>query len=60
LVVWDESKRRAIDLRGHCLLFDDSCWHGVAMTQGMRITLRIFGKLDFERLRPHLGECHCA
>jgi hypothetical protein len=60
VLVWDESKRRAIDLRGHCLLFDDSRWHGVAMTQGMRITLRIFGELDFERLRPHLGECHCA
>jgi len=30
-------------------MFDDSKWHGVPMTRGTRITMRIFGELDLER-----------
>jgi hypothetical protein len=60
VLVWNERERRAIDLRGHCLILDDSRWHGVPMTNGMRITLRIFGELDVERLDPHLGQSHYA
>jgi hypothetical protein len=37
-------------------MFDDSRWHGVSMTRGLRITLRIFGELDYERLSEHLVE----
>jgi hypothetical protein len=59
MLIWNERERRAVELRGHCLVFDDSRWHGVPMTTGMRITLRIFGDIDFERLGPHVKEsCH--
>jgi hypothetical protein len=43
-------------MHGHCLLFDDSRWHGVPMTRGTRITLRVFGELEFERLEERLAE----
>jgi len=58
MLVWNEHKRRVLELRGHCLLFDDSRWHGVPMTRGMRIAMRIFGEIDFERLRPHWQASH--
>jgi hypothetical protein len=35
-------------------VFDDSFWHGVPMTRGPRITIRIFGELDFDRLAERL------
>jgi len=49
--IWDAGAHRVRDVPGHCLIFDDSCWHGVPMTRGARITLRIFGELDFAALR---------
>ena len=53
MLIWDDVARAVRDVKGNCLLFDDSKWHGVPMTRGARITLRIFGNLDFDRL---LGE----
>jgi hypothetical protein len=50
MLIWDERRREVREMDGHCLLFDDSKWHGVPMTEGTRITLRIFGELDFARL----------
>jgi hypothetical protein len=54
-LIWDDSGR-VHDLRGQCFMFDDSRWHGVPMTQGLRITLRVFGELDHGRLNAHLVE----
>jgi hypothetical protein len=50
MLIWDDAKRRAHEVKGNCLLFDDSRWHGVPMTRGVRITMRIFGDLDYGRL----------
>jgi hypothetical protein len=60
MLIWNEREGSVLELQGHCLLFDDSRWHGVPMTRGMRITLRIFGEIDFERLGPRLTESHYA
>jgi hypothetical protein len=56
MLIWDDAARRVRELNGHCLLFDDSKWHGVPMTRGTRITLRIFGDLDHAQLRGRLAE----
>ena len=53
MLIWDEARRKVHDVKGQCLIFDDSKWHGVPMTRGTRITLRIFGELDFNRLQKH-------
>lgn len=55
MLIWDEASRAVRELHGHCLLFDDSKWHGVPMTQGTRITLRIFGELDPDRVAARLA-----
>jgi hypothetical protein len=52
--IWDDAGRRIHEVRGHCILFDDSKWHGVPMTRGTRITMRIFGEVDYARLSEHL------
>jgi hypothetical protein len=48
--IWDAAAQRVREVPGHCLVFDDACWHGVPMTRGARITLRIFGELDADAL----------
>jgi len=53
MLIWDEARKKVRALAGHCLMFDDSKWHGVPMTRGARITLRIFGELDFESVQQH-------
>jgi hypothetical protein len=56
MLIWDDATRRVRTVEGHCILFDDSKWHGVPMTVGTRITLRVFGDLDFARLRGACAE----
>jgi hypothetical protein len=53
--IWDPVEERVHNISGHCLLFDDSRWHGVPMTSGVRITMRVFGDLDVERLTPRMS-----
>jgi hypothetical protein len=50
MLIWNAAARRVEEVRANCLVFDDSVWHGVPMTKGLRITIRIFGELDFDRL----------
>ena len=56
MLIWDDAAAQVRELHGHCLLFDDSKWHGVPMTRGARITLRVFGELELERLEARLTE----
>jgi hypothetical protein len=53
MLIWDAGARSVREVKGHCLLFDDSKWHGVPMTRGTRITMRIFGDADFAALGGH-------
>ena len=54
MLIWDDAAKEVREVKGHCLLFDDSKWHGVPMTKGVRITLRIFGEVDLQSLGEHL------
>jgi len=56
MLIWNRTQRSVHELRGHCLLFDDSNWHGVPMTRGRRITIRIFGELDYARLEERFTD----
>lgn len=40
---------------GNAMLFNDSAFHGVPKTDGMRITIRVFGDLDLERLEDYVS-----
>lgn len=53
MLIWDG--RAVREVHGNCILFDDSRWHGVPLTRGTRITLRIFGDLDFTRIAERFG-----
>lgn len=42
------------EVNGNAMLFNDSAWHGVGMVNGMRITIRVFGKIDYQKFLPYL------
>ena len=38
------------------MLFNDSAWHGVSMVEGIRITIRVFGQIDYNNFLPYLNQ----
>jgi hypothetical protein len=52
--IWNKAAGRVEEVRGNCLIFDDACWHGVPMTRGVRITIRVFGEPDFGAILARL------
>lgn len=42
------------NVHGNAMLFNDSAFHGVKYTPGIRITIRIFGKIDFQKFEKHI------
>jgi hypothetical protein len=55
MLAWDDDRRAVEEVPGHCFLFNDAKWHGVPMTKGPRVTLRIFGEIDYGRLCAHFS-----
>lgn len=45
-----------ISVPGNAMLFNDSYWHGVPITSGHRITIRIFGDVDFDLFENYLDQ----
>lgn len=43
-------------ISGNAMLFNDSAPHGVEFTSGIRITIRIFGTIDFQDLIPYIDK----
>jgi hypothetical protein len=41
---------------GNAMLFNDWAFHGVAKASGMRITIRVFGDLDFGKLECYISK----
>lgn len=41
---------------GNAMLFNDSAWHGVGMVDGIRITIRVFGKIDYQKFLPLIDQ----
>lgn len=48
--------KKVFEVHGNAMLFNDSAWHGVPLTTGARITIRIFGEIDFQLLEPFLED----
>lgn len=42
------------EVTGNAMLFNDSAWHGVKFTPGMRITIRVFGEVDYQDFVPYI------
>lgn len=43
------------NVSGNAMLFNDSAWHGVGMVEGIRITIRVFGKIDYQKFLPFIN-----
>jgi hypothetical protein len=43
------------NVSGNAMLFNDSAWHGVGMVEGIRITIRVFGKIDYQKFLPFVN-----
>jgi hypothetical protein len=44
------------EISGNAMLFNDSAWHGVGMVNGIRITIRVFGKIDYQKFLPYINQ----
>lgn len=49
LKIFSPTDKKIIDVPGNALLFNDSLFHGVPVTTGYRITLRIFGEVNYSQ-----------
>lgn len=45
--IWSNKLNRAVEVPGNAMLFNDSVVHGVPKTTGIRITIRVFGDIDY-------------
>lgn len=45
---------KVYDIHGNAMLFNDSAWHGVPYVPGLRITIRIFGEIDYQSFIPYI------
>lgn len=46
------------EIPGNAMLFNDSAWHGVGFVPGIRISIRIFGSIDFNTFVPYIDGSH--
>lgn len=42
------------EIPGNAMLFNDSAWHGVGMVEKTRITIRVFGDIDYQSFLPYI------
>lgn len=56
LRIWSKKDNCVKEVWGNCLIFKDSEAHAVPYTNGRRITIRIFGDIDLEKLAPLIDE----
>lgn len=54
--IWSDKDQQVLSIPGNAMLFNDSQWHGVPLTSGYRITLRIFGQVNYSRFLPYLDK----
>jgi hypothetical protein len=52
--IWSFKNKEIYKIYGNAMLFNDSAPHGVNFTPGTRITIRIFGNIDFQKLEPYI------
>lgn len=54
LRIWSSSENQVKEVYGNAMLFRDSQPHGVPFTKDTRITIRIFGDIDFNDLNKYI------
>lgn len=47
--VWSEKQSDYVSIHGHAMLLNDSIRHNVPKANGLRITVRVFGEIDYEQ-----------
>jgi hypothetical protein len=55
MLIQDDNKQ-VHSVPGNAMIFNDSAWHGVPLTTGIRITIRIFGDANFEDFSKFLNK----
>ena len=45
--IWSDSKNQFVSIDGNAMLFNDSITHRVPKSSGLRITVRVFGIIDY-------------
>jgi len=45
--IWSNKLKKVVDVPGNAMLFNDSVVHAVPKTTGIRITIRVFGDIDY-------------
>jgi hypothetical protein len=56
--IWSRKENKVLDIPGNAMLFNDSIAHGVPKTTGYRITIRIFGKVDYGKFEEYIDRDH--
>lgn len=54
LKIWSKTDQTVKQVPGHAMIFKDSEPHGVPYTPELRITIRIFGNINFNNLKPYI------
>lgn len=57
--VWSETLQRDVSVPGNAMLLNDSIPHWVPTANGTRITMRVFGKIDYKWFEGKIAPEHC-
>jgi len=57
--VWNETLNDYVSIPGNAMLLNDSIKHRVPKGIGTRITMRVFGEIDYEWFRDKIISDHC-
>jgi len=57
--VWYEKENRYISIPGNAMLLNDSIRHNVPAGVGTRITMRVFGEIDYDWFNDKIDHNHC-
>ena len=53
--IYSYKNKEVCKVPGNAMLFNDSAFHGVGYTSGIRITIRVFGDIDFQEFLPYIN-----
>lgn len=54
--IYSFATKQVHEIFGNAMLFNDSAWHGVSMVEGIRITIRVFGQINYNNFLPYLNQ----
>jgi hypothetical protein len=57
--VWYEKEQRYVSVPGNAMLLNDSIKHNVPAGTGTRITMRVFGEIDYTWFNDKIDPAHC-